>query len=132
MSKYEKIILKILKGTSDRNISFDDMRNLLLQLGFRSIVKETRSMEALELAKKHLPDLIFLDIMMPGLDGGKVKERLNENPKTKDIPVVFVSSIISKREERRIGRLAGGEIMVAKPYSSDEILKAIEKTLGSL
>lgn len=89
-------------------------------------------MEALELAKKHLPDLIFLDITMPGLDGGKVRERLNENPKTKDIPVVFVSSLISKREERRIGHLAGGEIIVAKPYSSDEILKAIEKTLGSL
>jgi twitching motility two-component system response regulator PilH len=102
----------------------------LLELGFRSIFKERRGTEALETAKKHPPDLIFLDIIMPGLDGGKVRERLIENPATKDIPVVFVSSIIDKEEEKRIGgRLSGGEIIVSKPYSSDEILKAIEKTL---
>jgi CheY-like chemotaxis protein len=105
----------------------------LLQLGFHSIVKESKGTEALETAKELLPDLIFLDIIMPGLDGGKVRERLIENPVTKDIPVVFLSSIIDKKEEKRLGgRLAGGEIIVSKPYSSDEILKAIEKTLGNI
>jgi CheY-like chemotaxis protein len=105
----------------------------LVQLGFHGIVKESRSTEALETAKKLLPDLIFLDIIMPGLDGGKVRERLIENPATKDIPVVFVSSIIDKDEEKRIGGcLAGGEIIIAKPYSSYEILKAIDKTLGNV
>jgi len=104
-----------------------------LQLGFRSIVKARGGMEGLELAMKHLPDLIFLDIIMPDVDGGKVEEKLNENPETKHIPVVFVSSIIDKDEEKRIGgRLGGGEIIIAKPYSSGEILKAIEKTLGNL
>lgn len=105
----------------------------LIQLGFNNIFKESRSTEAFETAMKFLPDLIFLDIIMPGMDGGKVKAKLAENPWTKDIPVVFLSAIISKGEEQRLGgRLTGGGIIISKPYSSEEILEAIEKTLGDI
>ena len=105
----------------------------LMQLGFNNIFKESRSTEAFETAMKLLPDLIFLDIIMPGMDGGKVKKQLAENPWTEDIPVVFLSAIISKGEEKRLGgHLTGGGIIISKPYSSDEILNAIEKTLGNI
>jgi CheY-like chemotaxis protein len=124
--------LKILI-VDDDEMALKVLELKLIQLGFTNIVKESRSTEAFETAVKFLPDLIFLDIIMPGLDGGKVKEQLAGNFWTKDIPVVFLSAIISKGEEKRLGgRLAGGGIIISKPYSSDEILKAIERTIGNI
>jgi len=100
----------------------------LLELGFSNIVQATKGMEALELAQIHLPDLILLDIIMPGMDGGEVKQRLNKDRNTKDIPTVFITSIISKDEEKPLGH-AGEHIILAKPYSPDELLKAIDEAL---
>jgi CheY-like chemotaxis protein len=101
----------------------------LQQLGFRHLIKAKSGKEGVELAKEHLPDLIFLDIIMPKMDGGKVKEYLKENPKTKDIPTIFLSSIISKDEEKRLKSVSGGHIIIAKPYSTDELMRAIDKAL---
>ena len=126
----EKKELKILIADDDEK----DRKLLelkLLQLDFPTVVRAADGMEALELARKHLPDLIFLDIIMPGADGGKVKEQLEENPETNDIPTIFISSIISKDEEKSLGGLAGGHIIIAKPFSSDELLKAIDKALAN-
>ena len=126
-------------GEENQNIKIlildDNERDLklleakLLQLGFQHISKARQGVEALELAKKHLPDLIFSDIIMPGLDGGAVKEQLKEDPKTKDIPIIFLSSIISKKEQKGIGGLTGGSVIVSKPYSSEDILEAINRAL---
>jgi CheY-like chemotaxis protein len=105
----------------------------LFQLGFRTVIKENRGAEALETARTILPDLIFLDIIMPGMDGGNVKRRLAEDPMTRDIPVVFMSAILSKEEgRRRGGHLASGEIIISNPYSSGDVMKAIELTLGDI
>ena len=102
----------------------------LIQLGFRNIIKARDGQEALKLAWRHLPDLICLDLMMPGLDGGMVKERLKEDHKTKNIPTIVLSSIITKDEQKNMQYLKGGDIIIAKPYSSDELLEAIDKSLG--
>jgi len=102
----------------------------LMQLGFRNIIKARDGQEALKLALRHLPDLICLDLMMPGLDGGMVKERLKEDHKTKNIPTIVLSSIITKDEQKSMQYLKGGDIIIAKPYSSDELLEAIDKSLG--
>jgi len=99
----------------------------LQQLGFRHLIKAKSGKEGVELAKEHLPDFIFLDIIMPKMDGGKVKEHLKQNSNTKDIPTIFLSSIISKDEEKRLDGMSGGHIIVAKPYSSEELLRAIDK-----
>lgn len=103
----------------------------LQQLGFRHLIKAKSGKEGVEFAKEHLPDLIFLDIIMPKVDGGKVKGYLKENPKTKDIPTIFLSSIISKDEEKRLEGMTGGHIIVAKPYSTEELMGAIDKALKS-
>lgn len=102
----------------------------LTQLGFRNIIKASGGRDALRLAWRHTPDLIFLDLMMPELDGGKVKEHLKEDHKTKNIPTIFLSSIITKDEQRHIRHLAGGDMIIAKPYSSDDLMEAIEKSIG--
>jgi CheY-like chemotaxis protein len=126
----EKEKIKILiVDDSERDLKLLESR--VLQLGYQDVLKAREGTEALELARKHLPDLIFLDIIMPGLDGGAVKEVLKNDPKTKDIPTIFLSSIISKKEQKGIrGITGGGDTIIAKPPSLEELSAAINKALN--
>jgi diguanylate cyclase (GGDEF)-like protein len=63
------------------------------------------------------PDLILLDVMMPGTDGYLICGRLKEDPRTRDIPVIFVSSLSDEAQEAR-GLLAGAVDYVSKPISA--------------
>ncbi len=71
----EKENLKILiVDDNEKDLKLLELK--LIQLGFRNIIKARDGQEALKLALRHLPDLICLDLMMPGLDGGMVKEQI--------------------------------------------------------
>lgn len=69
----------------------------------------------LALARSEQPDLILLDIMLPGADGWDVAARLNEDPATKDIPIVFLTARSTGLDELR-GHEAGGVAYIAKPF----------------
>ena len=57
-----------------------------------------QSIEAIELAQKEKPDLILLDILMPEMSGGDVAQVLLNNPETKNIPIIFITAIVTKDE----------------------------------
>ena len=85
-------------------------------------VQTTRSGEsALKLVRESRPDLILLDILMPGMDGFEVCERLKADSKTSDIPVVFVSSMTDV-ESKVKGFKSGGVDYINKPFQHAEIL----------
>ncbi|MEK9150266.1 MAG: response regulator [Candidatus Desantisbacteria bacterium] len=98
---------------------------MLEGLGYE-VIKATSGKECLEIAKEESPDLILLDVMMPEMDGGETAQTLSENLKTKNIPIIFLTSIISEKEERVIR----GYIFVAKPLNKERLLEAITKVLG--
>ncbi len=127
----EKEHLKILI-VDNSEIDLEILQIQLEGLGFKNIINCSDSGDAIRLARQHRPDLILLDIMMPGLDGGDVRERLRANPETKEIPVIFISSIITKEEQKFLGPLSGGETLLAKPYSAEDISKAINLALGKI
>ncbi len=77
----------------------------------------TDGTEGLELAMKVMPDIILLDIMMPGISGYEVCEKLKNNPLTKDIPVIFITSI-SESEFEEKGLLLGAIDYITKPINS--------------
>lgn len=77
--------------------------------------------ETLSKASETMPDLIFLDVMMPGMDGYEVCRRLKENPATKNIPIVMVTSL-SDRDARIKGLEAGANDFIIKPIDSAEIM----------
>ncbi|AJF07301.1 response regulator [Geoalkalibacter subterraneus] len=81
--------------------------------------------KGLQRVKQQRPDLIFLDIMMPGLDGYAVCRYLKEDPATRDIPVVFLSAGQDKDVTR--GREAGGDFFIGKPFVSREIVEVFER-----
>lgn len=84
--------------------------------------------EALEIVEKQIPDLIILDIMMPGMDGFEVKEKLNENPLFKDIPVIFVTAL-EEPENKVKGFELGGRDYLVKPINRLEVLARVRSQL---
>ncbi len=76
--------------------------------------------EAITIAKAEIPDLIFMDIVMPGMDGYAACRKLRDDPETKDIPVIFVSSK-SQRADRLWAQMQGGKDLIAKPFEATEI-----------
>ncbi len=86
--------------------------------------------EGLELAREEMPALIFLDIMMPGMDGFKVCELLKQDPVTQSIPVVFLSA---RGESVAIdrGKEVGGEGFVKKPFKTLDILGVMNRFIKS-
>lgn len=76
------------------------------------------------------PDIIFLDIMMPRLDGYQVCSVIKSNPKFEKTPVLMLSSKDSIFDKAR-GRIAGSEYFMTKPFSRDELLGAIQTHVKS-
>ena len=92
-----------------------------------SVIAADNGSSALNLAKSEHPDLIILDIWMPGMDGPEVAAKLGEDPKTKDIPVIFLTCLFQKREGEEQGRVVAGKVLIAKPYSIEGLSAQIER-----
>jgi twitching motility two-component system response regulator PilH len=89
-------------------------------------ISATNGKDAIQSAKSERPDLIFLDIVMLGMDGFAVMRELQKDPVTKDIPVVFVSSK-SQKADQAWAKMQGAKGFVPKPISEQAILKEIRK-----
>lgn len=96
-----------------------------------SVITTTNGTNAVALAKARRPDLIILDVVMPGMDGGEVSARLQEHPLTKSIPVIFLTALLAKTEERQRNHVINRNITFAKPIDTEELLAQIEELLGS-
>jgi two-component system phosphate regulon response regulator PhoB len=85
-----------------------------------SVLKADDGIKGLDLAVEHLPDLIVLDLMLPGMDGLSVCKALKKNPKTENIPVVMLTA---KGEEvdRIVGLELGADDYMVKPFSPREL-----------
>ena len=95
------------------------------------VITTSKAQEGIELAQKEKPDLILLDILMPEMSGSDVAQVLLNNPETKNIPIIFITAIVTKDE---IGpetmKKIGGRNFIAKPITTKELIKAIKKVLG--
>jgi DNA-binding response OmpR family regulator len=82
----------------------------------------------LELAKQEQPDVILLDVMMPGLDGWRVAERLLEDERTSDIPIIFLTARAEFRDRAR-GLDIGGIEYITKPFNPIELAPTVRELL---
>ena len=85
--------------------------------------------EGIASAKLKRPDLIILDRALGDMLGEEVAERLREDPKIKDIPIVFLSALFSKTDEVEKCHSFNGSKMFAKPYDMVELLAGVEKVI---
>ena len=96
---------------------------LLTREGFEVITAQD-GYEALGLVVRHRPDLVFVDIMMPRLDGYQTCALIKRHPDFRHIPVVLLSSKDGLFDRAR-GRLVGSERYLTKPFTREELLEAI-------
>jgi signal transduction histidine kinase len=97
--------------------------DVLNQSGFRVSIAKSGENALLKL-QENLPDLILLDVMMPGIDGFETCRQLKENPKTKDIPVIFMTAL-SELVNKVKGLQVGGVDYITKPIEPEEVLARI-------
>ena len=82
----------------------------------------------LEMARAEIPDVILLDVMMPGLDGWRVAEELLDDPRTEKIPIVFLTARAELRDRAR-GIDLGGVDYVTKPFNPVELAPLVRELL---
>src|SRR5262245_25834982 len=87
--------------------------------------------DALSKIADHQPDIVFVDIMMPRLDGYQTCSLIKHNKVFRSIPVIMLSSKDGLFDRAR-GRIVGSEHYLTKPFTKDELLNAIETHVGAL
>ena len=95
-----------------------------------SVIAADNGKDALRVAISERPDLIILDLWMPEMDGAEVAERLKGDISTKDIPVIFLTCLLQKKEGEEQGRVVAGEVLIAKPYSIEGLSNQIERLVN--
>jgi len=100
---------------------------MLINQGYE-VSQATNGIQALEIATKELPDIILLDIRMPDMNGYEVCRKLKENSITRDIPIIFISSV-EEPSEKVEAFSVGGVDCISKPFQLIEVLARIETHL---
>lgn len=110
----------------DDESGFTHLLRLTLEGGGKFLVEEVNDgRKALETARYFKPDIIFLDVVMPEIDGGDVAKLLRADPEFATLPIVFLTAIVSPKEAQHQSDI-GGFPFLAKPVSVDAIVKAVE------
>ncbi len=113
----------------DEMVSRYTVEVLLAQEGYTLVFAECGE-EALEKAVKLIPDLMLLDVMMPGMDGFEVCQRLRANPRLAELPIVMITAL-DDRDSRLRGIEAGADDFMSKPFDRAE-LRARVRTITRL
>ncbi len=119
----DSLILVVDDTTTNLEIVF----NILTNVGFK-VITENDGERALQQVESRVPDLILLDVMMPGIDGFETCKRLKENSVTYDIPVIFMTAN-SDTDSKVKGLNIGAVDYITKPFHEEELLARIKTHL---
>ncbi len=124
---------KVLIGFGKRILAIDDdpslrimVKRTLERQGY-GVISAEDGLKGLAMAESEHPDLILLDVMMPGMQGHEVCRRLKANPSTKKIPVIFLTSVETPKSVIEAYDI-GAEIHLTKPIRAKELISQIEMT----
>ncbi|KAA2285872.1 response regulator [Arenimonas fontis] len=105
------------------------LARMLRQNGYH-VLEAGSAEEALEIARVETPELIFLDIVLPGMDGFACLRQLRRDPYTRDIPVIMISGNEQATEQFYVQRIGADDFM-KKPFSRAEVFARIERLLDA-
>ena len=112
----------------DDESGFTHLLKLTLEKTGQYIVQEENDgTKAWLAAREFKPDIIFLDVVMPKIDGGDVAKQITSDPLLQHVPIIFLTAIVSEKEG---GHLIGGFPFISKPVSLQAIMDCIDKQLG--
>ena len=105
------------------------VRAIFGQEGFE-VISAYSGTECLEKLKKEKPDLILMDMMMPGMSGRETTEKIRQNPKTKNLKVAFLT--VARFSEVGKDALKNLDVLdyITKPFDNKDLVKRVKKALG--
>ncbi len=118
---------KILIAEDERDIR--ELIAFTLQFAGHEVILTSNGEEALQAVRTQKPQLVLLDVRMPKLTGYEVCKEIKADPRTRAIPVVFLSAK-GQETEIRNGLEAGAEQYLLKPFSPDQLIEQVNKILG--
>lgn len=107
----------------DSPVDLMNLKQIVSDFGCQ-VVTAVNGQDAYSKARSCLPDLIFMDVVMDGVDGFETCRNIVSDKELKDIPVFFVTSK-NQRADKVWGELQGGRGMIRKPYTPDQIIDVI-------
>ena len=113
----------------DDSKSIRKLLSVVLKNGKHVIIEAGDGNEALEKARNERPDLILLDVIIPGKDGIRVCREIKADRRTKDIPVIVITSDTS-HETRQKAISSGAAAFITKPFEPKDIREAVKKHLS--
>ena len=119
---------KTILIVEDNDLNMKLFHALLETRGY-NVLQARDGMEGLRLAREHHPDLIIMDIQLPGVSGLVVAKSIKDDEKLKDIPIIAVTAFALKGDEERM-REGGCAAYLAKPISTPNFLKTVAQYLG--
>jgi CheY-like chemotaxis protein len=102
----------------------------LERTGLYEVRTENLGRRTIEAAREFRPDLILLDVIMPGMLGSEIADQLHADPELRAIKFIFLTGSVTKEEELRSAGQIGGHTFVAKPFSADDICRVVERHLS--
>ena len=118
---------RVLLAEDEANIA-ESISFLLQRAGFEVTV-ESDGRRALDAVMAETPDVLVLDVMLPGLDGYEILRKLRADPRGETLPVLMLTAK-GQREDREMALKCGANLFITKPFSNAEIVSAVRKLAG--
>ncbi len=119
---------KTILIVEDNELNMKLFQDLLVANGYRTLQTKD-GLKALEMVRKHMPDLVVMDIQLPEISGLTITKQIKDDAALKAIPVIAVTAFAMKGDEEKM-REGGCEAYIAKPISVPNFLETIKKVLG--
>lgn len=119
---------RVLLAEDEPNI-VESLTFLLGKAGF-DVATETDGRAALETALASSPDVVILDVMLPGLDGFEILRRLRADPRGARLRIVMLTAK-GQREDRETALRSGADLFITKPFSNAELVAAVTQLAGA-
>lgn len=119
--------LVLIIEDNDKNLEL--VRDILQAKGYQTLEAGTAE-SGLAIARSQMPDLVLMDIQLPGMDGIQALKALRANPSTAALPVVAITASVMKADREQIMR-AGFDGFIEKPITVRSFLEAVESALGA-
>jgi len=112
----------------DNQVILELLQRKLAREGYQ-VIACRESVGAVELCREEKPDLVILDILMPGKTGWEIMEELRADPGTESIPII-ISTVKNRPEDLERGRELRAADYIAKPYVFADLLEKVQRVLG--
>lgn len=124
--KEPEVLKKVMVVDNDVDIT-NMVENALKKSGGYTVIPVNESNKVIGLARKYQPDLMLLDVAMPGVQGPEIAMRMSHDRNLKKIPIIFISGMLDQQDTGKTGRKIGRYMCLAKPFQVDDLIACMEK-----